>query len=150
MWRNLKRKYVSVCCIMLGLVCTAVIAPNVLKLFSTRQSESNMIYITAAHIPHEQIVGYTFLYEDKSNDTAYYLNSNYNYSLPRKGDTVKFGEYQGTVVDFYGKSGFVVEPTSDSDIYKGLSGARVINKSHEEIGFISSYKKDKLYCISTK
>ena len=109
-----------------------------------------MIYITAAHIPHEQIVGYTFLYEDKNNDTAYYLYNDYKYQLPKKGEVVKFGEYSGTVTDFYGNAGFIVEPSSNSDIYKGLSGARVINKSHEEIGFISSYKKDKLYCISIK
>lgn len=150
MWSNLKRKYASICCIVLGLVCAAIIAPNVIKLFSVRKSESSMIYITAAHIPHEQIVGYTFLYEDEESDTAYYLNDNYTYSLPNKGEIVKFGEYEGAVTDFYGKAGFIVEPNSNSDIYKGLSGARVVNKSHEEIGFISSYKKDKLYCISTK
>lgn len=141
---KLRYKVIS---IVLGVLCTICIVPNIPR----RETKSDMIFITAAHIPHEQMVGYTFMYEDPTRDTAYYLKNDYVYSYPKIGSIVYFGNTKGTVVSIKDGVGFYVEPSNGSKIYKGMSGSRVRNGKGDDIGFISSAKNtDKILCISIR
>lgn len=90
------------------------------------------------------------MYEDTDTDTAYYLKDNYTHKLPKVGDTVKFASQTGKVTSLLGDYGFTVEVKDSTGIYKGMSGARVLDKSLNEIGFISSFKGNELTCISTR
>lgn len=127
-----------------------MLAPTVIGLMAKKSVGSPMVYITAAHIPHEQMEGYTFMYEDTDTDTAYYLKDNYSHRLPKVGDVVKFSSQTGKVTGLIEDYGFTVEVKDSTGIYKGMSGARVLDKSLNEIGFISSIKGDELTCISTR
>lgn len=143
----MKVKY-KVVSLIFGIVCTVVAVPVYMN--SCKESASaDMIFITAAHIPEESIVGYTLMYKDTSRDTAYYLKDDYRYSYPDIGDTVYFGNTKGVVTDIKEGVGFYVKPRGE--VYKGMSGARVRDSHGDDIAFISSAKSaDKILCVSIK
>lgn len=145
----MKTKY-KIASLLFGVACTVLTIPVWLN--SCKESTSaDMIYITAAHIPEDSIVGYTLMYKDTSRDTAYYLKDDYQYSYPEIGDVVFFGNTKGVVTGIKDGVGFYVKPDDSSAVYKGMSGARVRNSRGEEIAFISSSKSvDKLLCVSIK
>lgn len=145
---KLRYKIVSV---VMGVVCTALLVPGYITLTKESLNTYDMFYVTAAHIPHEDIVGYTFIYEDTSRDTAYYIKDDYEYTYPRVGESVYFSNTAGTVESIKDGVGFYVTPADSSKVYKGLSGARVKNSDGDIIAFISSAKgQDKILCVSIK
>lgn len=114
------------------------------------KGDASNIYVTAAHLPHDQITGYTFMYEDTRTDTAYYIKSDMQRKLPRFNTKVKFINNTGVVVGQLSDYGFIVNVDNESDVYHGMSGARVTDALGRELGFISSYKDGKLFCVSTR
>lgn len=143
----MKLKYV-VACGVLGLAATILMVPVYIKTFRPPYQE-NPIYITAAHINPDDIPGYKCIYTDTDRDTAYYLKEDYEYHYPEIGSTVYFGNSKGTVESIKQGVGFFVQVDKDTEVYKGLSGARVSNANGKDIAFISSAKgRDKLLCVS--
>lgn len=139
--------YELACIIGVSTICVTAILP-IYKYVRSETQESPQVYITAAHIPSDQIAGYTLMYVDEDRDAAYYLKDDYQYHAPSVGDTVYFNGEEGTVkrVDVLGR--FFVE--TDSQVYQGLSGSRVEAKDGEDIGFISSVKSGELTCVCLK
>ena len=133
---------------IVGFVVGAVFSFVVICILN-KDSASN-IYVTAAHLPHDQITGYTFMYEDTGTDTAYYVKSDIQHKLPRFDTKVKFINNAGKVAGYLSNYGFIVDVDNESDIYHGMSGARVTDIFGRELGFISSYKDGKLFCVSTR
>lgn len=111
-------------------------------------NDSPQIFITAAHIPSDEVFGYTLMYVDESRDTAYYLKDDYKYHYPEVGEKVYFGDSSGTVTEIVDGKGFYI--TTEAEMYQGLSGSRVKSRKGEDIGFISSVKGDKVLCICLK
>lgn len=140
----------KILCIVLGVLCTVTLLPWYLRFTRNSGRIPDQVYITAAHLPHDSVMGYTFMYEDTDRDTAYYIKNDYTYHYPTVGDTVYFADSKATVDTIVSGTGFYVTVTGDTEIYKGLSGARVKNANGKDIAFISAAKgRNKLLCIST-
>lgn len=137
--------------VILGLCTSAVCVPLYYKTVTKPVNESPVVFVTAAHIPQEQMTGYKLLYADEDRDTAYYLNTNYTYTLPNVGDDVSINGIAGTVKSVKEDVGFYVTVSDNSHVYKGISGARVLDKNGDAIGFVSSSKKSgEIYCIAIR
>lgn len=132
-----------------GIVSTLLFIPVYLKFIEPDSPEYKQLYITAAHIPPENVQGCTLLYADETRDTAYYLVDDYEYHYPEIGDTVFFGTDKGVVERIEEGVGFYIKVEDDVAIYQGMSGTRVRDKSGNEIAFISQLKgTNHLLCIS--
>lgn len=143
----MKLKHKVIWCI-LGIVATLLLVPAYFKVFSPPYSETP-IYITAAHLDPSTVTGYTLIYSDEDRDTAYYIKDDYTYHYPEIGETVYFANCKGTVDSIKEGVGFYVSVDKDSEIYKGLSGARVKDSRGKDIAFVSSAKsKEKILCVS--
>ena len=144
----MRTKY-KILCGLLGVACTGLLIPVYIRYISPDPVPAGPLYITAAHIPHEQITGYKFIYEDAERDTAFYIKDDYVYHYPNVGDAVYFQNGKGIVDSIKEGIGFYVVVDENTDVYKGLSGARVRDKNGNDIAFISSAKdKNKLLCVS--
>lgn len=149
LWIFLMRIKYKILCGLLGVVCTGLLVPVYVQYVTPKPVSTGPLYITAAHIPHEQIVGYRFIYEDTGRDAAFYIKDDYAYHYPEIGDAVYFQNGKGTVDSIKEGVGFYVIVDEDTDVYKGLSGARVRDEKGNDIAFISSAKdKNKLLCVS--
>lgn len=132
-----------------GIASTLLLIPAYLKFIEPNSPEYGQLYITAAHIPPENIQGCTLIYADETRDTAYYLVNDYTYHYPEIGDVVYFGTDKGVVERIEEGVGFYIKVEDDVVIYQGMSGTRVRDKSGNEIAFISQLKgSNHLLCIS--
>lgn len=142
------KKY-KIMCGVLGIVCTCLFVPAYIQYITPTPLPTGPLYITAAHIPHEQVTGYTFIYEDTERDAAFYIKDDYTYHYPKVGEAVYFQNGKGTVESIKEGVGFYAVVDDNTEVYKGLSGARVRDKDGNDIAFISSAKdKTKVLCVS--
>lgn len=144
----MRLKY-RVACGMLGIVCTCTFIPLYIRYITPAPAPTGPLFVTAAHIPHEQVTGYKFIYEDTERDTAFYIKNDYKYHYPDIGETVYFQNGKGIVDSIKDGVGFYVVVDENTEVYKGLSGARVRDKDGNDIAFISSAKdRNKVLCVS--
>lgn len=149
LWRILMRLKYKITCGLLGVVCTCIFIPAYIRYITLAPVPAGPLFVTAAHIPHEQVTGYKFIYEDTERDMALYIKNDYKYHYPDIGETVYFQNGKGTVDSIKDGVGFYIVVDENTDVYKGLSGARVRDKDGNDIAFISSAKdRTKVLCVS--
>lgn len=127
-----------------GLLCTAICTVLCLEYLKPKPRDGP-VYVTAAHLEPNSLPGYTLLYSDIANDTAYYIKDDYTYYVPDVGDVVYIVNNKCIVTSIERNGAFYVQ---SNEIYRGLSGARVKDKDGSVIAFVSSAKDDKILCIS--
>lgn len=138
----------KIVCGVLGVAATLLLVPVYLKAFQPPYTETPL-YITAAHLDPETVIGYTLIHTDTERDAAYYIKDDYTYHYPEVGETVYFANCKGIVESIKKGVGFYVSVDKDSEIYKGLSGVRVKDSKGRDIAFVSSAKsKEKILCVS--
>lgn len=128
----------------------AAISCMTLMAFNPKEPERacGPVYITAAHIPSEDLPGYTLMYSDTERDTAYYLKDDYTYHYPNIGEMVVVDGNTCKVTSIQQGIGFNVKCEK---AYRGMSGSRVTNTAGEEIGFVSkSQPNGELLCIAIR
>lgn len=112
-------------------------------------TDKGSVYITAAHIPKEEVEskGYLLAFKDESKDTAYYLNTKWSPPKSLTGKRIKVSGLYGEVTKVT-EDCFYVSLESPEAIVKGLSGSRVVNGT-EVLGFVSALEDGMLKCIYT-
>ena len=96
--------------------------------------DSDLIYVTAAHINHNSFEGYTRIYYDTDLDRAVYIKDDYTPKLDIPlGSTLYMGDTPATLMEMF-TDGFIIQ--IEPLVEHGMSGSRVTYEGIP-IGYVS-------------